>query len=69
MGEDGTLQGFLRVLGIPFTGSGVLASALTMDKSRAKAVMHAAGVPVPRGVLLGVRDLEPEAFLAAMCHA
>ena len=64
-GEDGTLQGFLQLLGIPFTGSGVLASALTMDKSRAKAVMHAAGIPVPRGVLLGPKDLTPQAFCAA----
>ena len=48
-GEDGTLQGLLEILGIPYTHSGVLASALAMQKDVAKVVMQAAGVPVPRG--------------------
>jgi D-alanine-D-alanine ligase len=47
-GEDGTVQGALDLLGIPYTGSGVLASALAMDKVRTKAVWEAAGVPTPR---------------------
>jgi D-alanine-D-alanine ligase len=47
-GEDGTLQGALEVLGIPYTGSGVMASALAMDKWRTKLVWQAAGVPTPR---------------------
>ncbi len=47
-GEDGTVQGALDLLGIPYTGSGVLASALAMDKVRTKAVWQAAGVPTPR---------------------
>ena len=47
-GEDGTVQGALELLGIPYTGSGVLASALAMDKWRAKLLWHAAGVPTPR---------------------
>ena len=51
-GEDGTLQGALDWLGIPYTGSGVLASALAMDKWRAKLVWKAAGLPVPDYALL-----------------
>jgi D-alanine-D-alanine ligase len=49
-GEDGIVQGILEMLCIPYTHSGVLASALAMQKDRAKAVMAAAGVPVPRGI-------------------
>jgi len=52
-GEDGTLQGALELAGIPYTGSGVLASALAMDKWRTKLVWQAAGVPTPRYELLG----------------
>ena len=47
-GEDGTVQGALDLLGIPYTGSGVLASALAMDKVRTKAVWQAADLPTPR---------------------
>src|SRR5437870_13370877 len=47
MGEDGTVQGMLELLALPYTGSGVLASALCMDKSRANAVMTGAGLHVP----------------------
>jgi D-alanine-D-alanine ligase len=46
-GEDGTLQGALEWLGIPYTGSGVLASALAMDKLRTKLLWHACGLPTP----------------------
>jgi len=49
-GEDGTLQGLLEILGIPYSHSGVLASALAMQKDIAKTVLKAAGVPVPGGV-------------------
>ncbi|HEY5994438.1 MAG TPA: D-alanine--D-alanine ligase [Gallionellaceae bacterium] len=45
-GEDGTVQGALELMGIPYTGSGVLASALSMDKYRTKLVWKAAGIPV-----------------------
>ena len=48
-GEDGTLQGMLEVLGIPYSHSGVLASALAMQKDLAKTVLKAAQVPVPGG--------------------
>ena len=47
-GEDGTVQGALEVLRVPYTGSGVMASALAMDKWRTKLVWDASGVPTPR---------------------
>jgi len=50
-GEDGTLQGMLEVIGIPYSHSGVLASALAMQKDLAKTVLKAAGVPVPGGMV------------------
>ena len=46
-GEDGTIQGALEVMHIPYTGSGVLASALAMDKFRTKLMWRAAGLPIP----------------------
>jgi len=51
-GEDGTIQGALEVMHIPYTGSGVLASALAMDKFRTKLMWQAAGLPVPEYALL-----------------
>jgi len=51
-GEDGILQGLLEVLGIPYSHSGVLASALAMKKDIAKSVLKAAGVPVPGGMVV-----------------
>ena len=50
-GEDGCVQGVLETLAIPYTHSGLLASALAMDKAKAKAVLAAAGVAVPGGGL------------------
>jgi D-alanine-D-alanine ligase len=47
LGEDGTVQGMFELLGLPYTGSGVLASALCMDKARANKVMAGAGLHVP----------------------
>ena len=52
-GEDGTVQGALELLNVPYTGSGVMASALGMDKWRSKLVWQAAGLPVPDYELLG----------------
>ena len=52
-GEDGTIQGLLEWLKIPYTGSGVMASALGMDKWRTKLIWQAAGLPTPAAVLLG----------------
>jgi D-alanine-D-alanine ligase len=51
-GEDGTVQGALELMGIPYTGSGVLASALAMDKFRTKLVWQAMNLPVPDFTLL-----------------
>ncbi len=50
-GEDGCVQGVLETLGLPYTHSGVLASALAMDKDKSKAVLKAAGLKVPGGGL------------------
>lgn len=50
-GEDGRIQGVLEYLRLPYTHSGVLASALAMDKQRAKAVLEAAGLRCPEGVI------------------
>jgi len=58
-GEDGLMQGALDVLGIPYTGSGVLASALAMDKWRSKMLMRQAGLPTPDFALVkSVLDLD-----------
>lgn len=55
-GEDGTLQGLLEVLGIPYSHSGVLASALAMKKDIAKSVLNSAGVPVPGGMVAARKE-------------
>lgn len=58
-GEDGSMQGLLECLGIPYTGSGVLASALAMDKLRTKQVWQSVGLPTPRhAVLASAADCE-----------
>jgi D-alanine-D-alanine ligase len=54
-GEDGTVQGALEVMGIPYTGSGVMASALAMDKWRTKLVWLASGIPTPRYRIVDAR--------------
>src|ERR1700688_4798040 len=51
-GEDGTLQGMLEILGIPYSHSGVMASAVAMQKDIAKTVLKAAQVPVPGGMVV-----------------
>lgn len=51
-GEDGCVQGLLEILGIPYTHSGVLASALAMHKERAKQVFRSAGLPVAEGIVV-----------------
>ncbi|MGP9419408.1 D-alanine--D-alanine ligase [Pseudomonas reactans] len=56
-GEDGTLQGLLEQVGLPYTGSGVMASALTMDKFRTKLVWQALGLPVAPFVALNKKQL------------
>jgi D-alanine-D-alanine ligase len=63
-GEDGCVQGVLETLGVPYTHSGVLASALAMDKAKAKSVMAAAGVAVPGGGLFNRFDVAAGHVLA-----
>jgi len=61
LGEDGTIQGLLEVMGIPYTGSGVLASALAMNKIVAKLVFAANGLTVaPYVVLRGDDQFDPD---------
>ncbi|WNW11688.1 D-alanine--D-alanine ligase [Pseudomonas sp. DTU_2021_1001937_2_SI_NGA_ILE_001] len=55
-GEDGSMQGLLECLGIPYTGSGVLASALAMDKLRTKQIWHSLGLPTPLYAVLASED-------------
>ena len=55
-GEDGRVQGVLELYGKPYSHSGVMASALAMDKHRAKAVLRDAGITVPRGVLVNRQE-------------
>ncbi|MFN3892229.1 MAG: D-alanine--D-alanine ligase [Beijerinckiaceae bacterium] len=74
MGEDGTIQGVLEFLRIPYTHSGVLASALAMNKAMAKIVLKDAGVPVPRGRIVNTREaasshvLNPPYVLKPVCE-
>lgn len=68
-GEEGTIQGLLEVLGVSYTGSGVLASALCMDKERAKAVMRARGVSVAEGIVLERTVLESVENFDALLQA
>ena len=51
-GEDGTIQGALELMGIPYTGSGVMASAIGMDKWRTKLLWRSVGLPIPEFVML-----------------
>jgi len=61
-GEDGSMQGLLECAGIPYTGSGILASSLAMDKLRTKQVWQSLGLPTPRhAVLSSVADCEAAA--------
>ena len=55
-GEDGCLQGLLEWMGIPYVGSGVLASALAMNKTVANAILKTRGLPVPDGVTIDTDD-------------
>lgn len=64
-GEDGCVQGVLEVLGVPYTHSGVLASALAMDKQRAKAVFEDAGIPAPMGKIVSREEAAGGAVMAA----
>ena len=66
-GEDGTLQGALELLGIPYTGSGVMASSVGMDKITTKIVWLAAGVPTPKYITIGAEaDVDAAGIVAAL---
>jgi D-alanine-D-alanine ligase len=62
-GEDGTIQGILETIGVPYTHSGVLASALAMQKDLAKVVLKAAGIAVPEGVVVSRLEAAKEHVL------
>ncbi len=69
MGEDGTVQGFLELLGIPYQGSGVLGSALAMDKELAKQLYRGAGLTVPDAVVLQRGEpVNPDDLFARLGH-
>jgi len=66
-GEDGTVQGFLDLLGVPYQGSGVLGSALAMDKDAAKAVYQSHGLPVSPWQMAKKTDAEdPSPLLSSL---
>lgn len=64
-GEDGTVQGALELMGLPYTGSGVLASALAMDKWRTKLIWQAMGICSPRSIVLNEKS-NPEEVVGAL---
>lgn len=59
-GEDGTVQGLLEMMGVPYVGCGVLASAVCMDKHYTKTVLHEAGIRVTPDVTLDLRGMAPQ---------
>jgi len=65
-GEDGTIQGMLEMLDIPYTGSGVLASAIGMDKITTKKVLLFDGLPTPRFILVSQKDIKLHGMPAAV---
>lgn len=66
-GEDGVLQGALDALGVPYTGSGVLGSALTMDKCRTKQIWQTLGLPTAAYLVLRARDtIDVDAIIARL---
>ena len=68
-GEDGSIQGVLEILRIPYTHSGVLASALAMQKDLARIVLAAAGVPIAHGLVVDRRRSRPTSCPAAALRA
>ena len=61
-GEDGTIQGMLEMAGVRYVGSGVLASAIGMDKAYMKVVLQAAGLPVTPGIVVTRTEFEQDAI-------
>ena len=62
-GEDGSVQGLLEVMGIPYTGSGVLASAVAMDKVLSKTLFARAGIMVPEYEVIAYSDADTQKYL------
>lgn len=63
-GEDGTMQGYLRLLGLPYVGPGVLGSAVGMDKDFTKRILRDAGLPIPKFVALRRHETATHSFEA-----
>ena len=63
-GEDGTVQGALELMRLPYTGSGVMASSIAMDKVMTKRIWEAAGLPTPRYVVLSAAQQRREEIVA-----
>lgn len=68
-GEDGTIQGLLEMLDIPYTGSGVLASALAINKIAAKKMFHLAGIPTPAFTVVTRREVQNQGLEQAAARA
>ncbi|WP_055428049.1 D-alanine--D-alanine ligase family protein [Bifidobacterium aesculapii] len=68
-GEDGTVQGLLEMMDVPYVGCGVFASAACMDKHYTKVVLGAAGIPTAPGVMVDARIVRPEEALAKVEEA
>jgi len=60
-GEDGCMQGLLELVGVPYTGSGVLASALGMDKAMARKILAMAGIDVPKSIVISEKEWQRDA--------
>ena len=68
-GEDGTIQGLFEMMGVPYVGCGVLASAACMDKHYTKVLLAAAGIPVAPGITLDVRSFDKASEFKANADA
>ena len=68
-GEDGTVQGLLEMMDVPYVGCGVFASAACMDKHYTKVVLNAAGIPTAPGIMVDAREATAETALAAVEEA
>lgn len=67
LGEDGTMQGFCEMLGLPYTGSGVLSSAMAMDKEFTKRLYRESGLPVAPDLVIHKRSVSDMAETAKIC--
>lgn len=68
-GEDGTIQGLFEMMGVPYVGCGVLASAACMDKHYTKVLLAAAGIPVAPGITLDARSFDKASEVKANADA